>query len=88
MPLSGFAAVVGLGLFPTAFATLLVYRLMARAGPSFVSYSNYLVPIFAVLLGALLLDEQLDWNILVALVLVLTGIAISRMQPRTTGTPA
>lgn len=88
VPLSGFAAVVGLGLFPTAFATVLVYRLMARAGPSFVSYSNYLVPIFAVLLGALLLHEQLDWNILVALVLVLTGIAISRMQPRTTGTPA
>ncbi len=82
VPWPGFAAVIGLGLFPTAFATLLVYRLMARAGPSFVSYSNYLVPIFALLLGALLLDEQLGWNILVSLILVLSGIAISRIQPR------
>lgn len=81
VPLSGFAAVVGLGLFPTAFATLLVYRLMARAGPSFVAYSNYLVPIFAVLLGAAVLNETLGWNILVALALVLSGIAISRIQP-------
>ena len=30
----------GLGLLPTAFATLLVYRLMARTGPSFVSLSE------------------------------------------------
>jgi len=82
VPVSGFAAVVGLGLFPTAIATLLVYRLMARAGPSFVSYSNYLVPIFAVLLGAMLLHEELGWNILAALVLVLSGIAISRITPR------
>ena len=82
VPILGFAAVLGLGLFPTAIATLLVYRLMARTGPSFVSYSNYLVPIFAVLLGAALLGEELGWNILVALILVLSGIAISRIQPR------
>lgn len=82
VPISGFAAVVGLGLFPTAMATVLVYRLMARAGPSFVSYSNYLVPIFAVLLGAALLGEELGWSILVSLILVLSGIAISRIQPR------
>ncbi len=82
VPLSGYMAVVGLGLFPTAIATLLAYRLMARAGPSFVSYSNYLVPIFAVLLGAVLLHEKLGWNILGALVLVLSGIAISRITPR------
>jgi drug/metabolite transporter (DMT)-like permease len=88
VPLKGFASVIGLGLFPTAFATVLVYRLMARAGPSFVSYSNYLVPIFAVLLGAAVLAEELHWNILAALVLVLSGIAISRIQPRKVGAPA
>ena len=88
VPLQGFAAVAGLGLFPTAIATLLAYRLMARAGPSFVAYSNYLVPIFAVLLGAALLSEELHWNILAALLLVLSGIAISRIEPRTVGAPA
>ncbi|HNM86937.1 MAG TPA: DUF3416 domain-containing protein, partial [Mycobacterium sp.] len=49
-PLSAFLAVVALGLFPTALATVIVYRLMARMGPSFISVSNYLVPVFAVAL--------------------------------------
>jgi drug/metabolite transporter (DMT)-like permease len=78
---SSLAAVLGLGLVPTAFATLLVYRLMDRNGPSFVSLSNYLVPVFALTLGALLLHEPLGWNILLALLLILAGIAISRWTP-------
>jgi drug/metabolite transporter (DMT)-like permease len=72
-------SVIGLGLVPTALATLLVYRLMARTGPSFVSLSNYLVPVFAVLLGAAVLGEPLGWNILVASLLILGGIAVSRV---------
>jgi drug/metabolite transporter (DMT)-like permease len=82
VPVSAYAAVVGLGLFPTAFATLLTYRLMIRTGPSFVAYSNYLVPVFAVVLGAMVLNEQLGWNIVAALILILSGIAISRIAPR------
>jgi drug/metabolite transporter (DMT)-like permease len=78
---SAFAAVLGLGLVPTAFATVLVYRLMERRGPSFVSLSNYLVPVFALALGALLLREPLGWNIVLALLLILAGIAISRWAP-------
>ncbi|WP_373506212.1 DMT family transporter [Aestuariivirga sp.] len=81
VPVSAYGAVAGLGLLPTAFATLLVYRLMARTGPSFVSLSNYLVPVFALGLGALVLGETLDWNVLASLLLILTGIAISGMAP-------
>jgi drug/metabolite transporter (DMT)-like permease len=80
---SALLAVVGLGLFPTALATVVAYRLMARMGPSFVSVSNYLVPVFAVALGAVIFTEPLHWNILAALLLILTGIAISRIQPAT-----
>ena len=79
-PQLAYWAVIGLGLLPTAFATLLMYRLMNRMGPSFVAYSNYLVPVYAVLFGALTLGEELSWNILAALVLILTGIAISRLN--------
>ncbi len=73
-------AVAGLGILPTAIATLLMYRLMARIGPSFVAYSNYLVPVYALLLGAVALGEPLSWNIAAALALILTGIAVSRMS--------
>lgn len=88
VPASAYAAVIGLGLLPTALATLLVYRLMERSGPSFVSYSNYLVPVFAVLLGAVALDEPLSWSLLLALVLVLSGIAISRSGSAAAKRPA
>ena len=81
VPLAGVAAVVGLGLLPTAVATLFVYRLMARTGPSFVSFSNYLVPVFALGLGAAVLGEPLGWNMLAALLSILAGIAISRIAP-------
>jgi drug/metabolite transporter (DMT)-like permease len=77
---SVFWAVAGLGVIPTAFASLLMYHLMLRVGPSFVAYSNYLVPIYAVLFGALLFAEELSWNVLTALVLVLAGIAVSRSK--------
>ena len=79
-PQAVYWAVVGLGLLPTAFATLLMYRLMLRIGPSFVAYSNYLVPVYAVLFGALTLGETLSWNIVAALILILAGIAISRIS--------
>jgi len=78
-PQIAFWAVAGLGLLSTALATLLMYRLMERIGPSFVAYSNYLVPVYAVLLGAAALGEQLGWNVFAALLLILTGIAVSRM---------
>ncbi len=78
-PQIAFWSVVGLGLLPTALATLLMYRLMERIGPSFVAYSNYLVPVYAVLLGAAVLGEKLSWNVLAATLLILAGIAVSRM---------
>lgn len=86
-PMSAFVAVAGLGILPTAIATLLVYRLMNRTGPSFVSYSNYLVPVFAVSIGAAALGEELHWNVLLALLLILAGIAVSRLKPRVAVTP-
>lgn len=72
-------SVLGLGILPTAIATLMMYQLMARIGPSFVAYSNYLVPLYALLLGAAAMGEQLHWNVVAALALVLAGIAVSRM---------
>lgn len=78
-PPIAFLAAAGLGVLPTALASLIMYRLLNRIGPSFVAYSNYLVPAYAVLLGAAVLGEQLSWNLLAALLLILSGIAISRL---------
>jgi drug/metabolite transporter (DMT)-like permease len=88
-PAAAYWAVAGLGIVPTALATLMTYRLMASTGPSFVSYANYLVPAFALLLGAAVFGETLSWNVLAALALIVGGIAISRLSPSTfRSTPA
>jgi drug/metabolite transporter (DMT)-like permease len=83
-PPTALLSVLGLGILPTALATLFVYRIVRTAGVSFVAYSNYLVPIYALGFGALVLDEQLDWNVAVGLTLILVGIAASRLNLRKT----
>jgi len=80
-PLAYFC-VIGLGIVPTAIATLLVYAVVRSAGVSFVAYSNYLVPVYALALGAVALGETLTANIGTGLLLILAGIAASRMRKR------
>jgi drug/metabolite transporter (DMT)-like permease len=78
VPISAYFAVAGLGIVPTAIATLLMYRIMRHAGVSFVAYSNYLVPVYALAFGAVTLGETLTWNVAAGLALILSGIAVSR----------
>lgn len=84
-PSSALWSVVGLGIFPTALASLILYHLLDRTGPSFIAYSNYLVPVYALLLGAVLLGESLSWNIAVATAMILCAIAVSRLGSRPSG---
>jgi drug/metabolite transporter (DMT)-like permease len=80
VPASAYFAVLGLGLLPTAIATLLMYRLVRDAGVSFIAYSNYLVPVYALIFGAVTLGEKLTWNVAIGLIFILAGIAVSRLQ--------
>ncbi|TNJ41975.1 DMT family transporter [Phaeobacter sp. B1627] len=67
-----------LGLIPTAGANLLRVLVIRGAGPTFMSLTNYLVPVCAVLLGALILNEPLPGALLWSLGLILTGVALSQ----------
>jgi drug/metabolite transporter (DMT)-like permease len=75
------AAVVHLGLVATAFAMTLFYRAIASVGATFLSLTNYLIPIVAVIAGIASLGEEPRWNLYAAL-LVLGGIAIERAGNR------
>ena len=75
-------AVLGLGLFPTALATVIVYGVIERIGPSAVSFANYLVPIFALVLGAIAFNETLSWNIVAALFLITAGLVVTGFSRR------
>jgi len=70
--------VVLLGVVSTAAATVVYFKLVALAGPTFLSLINYLIPLWAVVLGIAFLGERPDWNAIFALILILGGIAISQ----------
>jgi len=67
-----------LGLVPTAAANLLRVMVVRSAGPVFMSLTNYQVPLWSVLLGALILNEPLPPSLLGAMTLILTGVALSQ----------
>lgn len=78
VPQASIIAVLTLGIGATALATIILYKAIAEAGPSFVSMINYAIPVYAVFLGALVFGESLPGRAFVALALILVGIAVSQ----------
>jgi drug/metabolite transporter (DMT)-like permease len=75
-------ALLALGALSTALATVVYFSLVARAGPTFLSLINYLIPVWAVVLGALALGERLPTRAFAALGLILAGMVLARWQFR------
>lgn len=73
-------AVIWLGIGPTGLATIILFAVIDRAGPTFLSTINYLVPVVAFFSGAWLLSEPVSWQHFVALDMILSGIAITRIR--------
>ena len=55
-------AIIYLGIFPTAIAFQFRYYITKTSGPVFLSYVAYLIPVFAVIWGYLLLSEKIGLN--------------------------
>jgi len=75
-------ALVWLGLFATALATIIYFRVIQVAGPTFLSLINYMIPVVALAAGAIVLGEQLVPSVLLGMVLILAGLAISQLGSR------
>ncbi len=75
-------AVVALGVLPTALGYIVAFRIISSAGAGFASFNNYLVPIFGVIWGTLLLGEELEPRALLALALIFLGLAAPRLLTR------
>lgn len=76
-PLRPALSLICLGLLSTGLATVIYYRVVARAGATFLSLINYLIPVYAVLAGAVFLAERLQARALVALAVILLGLVLS-----------
>lgn len=73
-------AVLLLGVFSTAAAAIIYFQLVKRAGPTFVSQLNYLIPLWAVGCGILFLGERPEARHLQALALILVGILVTHLE--------
>jgi drug/metabolite transporter (DMT)-like permease len=67
------AAMFVLGAGSSGLAFLIYYTLNAEIGPSRASIVAYIAPVFSVLYGVTLLDEELTIGIIAGLALILLG---------------
>ncbi len=75
--LESLAAALALSIMASAIAPVVFLQLITAAGPSFAAFLNYLIPLWALAVGVLLLGEQPRWTALLALGLILGGLAMS-----------
>lgn len=78
LPSSGliWVAVIWQGLIASALATLVYYYLVHSVGPTRASMVAYLLPVVAVAMGVLLLNEAFDLQLVLGSALVLGSIAV------------
>jgi len=69
-------SLIYLGVVATGFAWWLRFRILSKNGIVFQTQVAYLIPIFGVIFGALILEEQITWKVLVSLVIIISGIFI------------
>ena len=72
------AAMMALGIFGTGLAYVLYYRLLAQVGSAIGSAVTYMSPIVGVILGLLVLGEQITWNEPIGALVVLFGAAVAQ----------
>ena len=80
VPLLSIASLILLGILPTGLAALVYFIIINSAGATFLSNINYLIPVVAFFLGALLLGEDILLSNLLALLLIISGIFVSRFK--------
>ncbi|MEQ8665739.1 MAG: DMT family transporter [Rhodospirillales bacterium] len=75
-----YAALLALGLGPTALAFALRFQLIRDAGATFMSQVGYLVPVFGVAWAWLVLDEVPETTAFIAIALILLGIRVTQWK--------
>lgn len=74
------AGIVILGIFGTGVAYVLNYQIIGTEGATVASTVTYLLPAVAIVLGVLVLSENLTATALAGIGLVLAGIALTRQR--------
>ena len=84
-------SVVVLAVVCTAGAFLVMFALIAEAGPARMTLITYVNPAVAIVLGALILDEPITTGLILGFPLIITGSILGTWRsapPKVTGVPA
>lgn len=79
LPVPSLAAVgsmFALGILGTAAAFTVYYKLLERADASYVSMTTYMIPVFGVILGAIVLNEAITLERVLGCGLILLGVMV------------
>lgn len=75
-------ATVFIGIFSTGLAYVLLYYLVANAGPVFTSTFGYFLPVIAILTSHVLIAEPVGWEKAIGVAITLVGAwMVNRVQP-------
>ena len=68
------------GSFPDSGSNFLRIIIIRTAGPVFMTLTNFQVPLWSVFFSIILLNEPFKISMIIALALILIGLAISQMS--------
>ena len=69
-------SVIWLGVFGSGLAYMLYFRLLGRWGATRTALVAYLLPIYGIVLGFLVLQEHIDITLILGTALIIAGVAI------------
>ncbi len=75
--LRAWVAVIVMGIASTGIAYVLYFRLIVNAGPAKAITVTYLIPGFAVIWGAIFINEKVTTNMVIGGAIILTGTALA-----------
>lgn len=73
--LPSIASALGISLIGTVAAYLIFYKTIKIAGPTYANLSVLMCPIFAIILGVIVLSEEVTWNVYLGTLFILTGVS-------------
>ena len=71
-------SIIGLGIGPSAIASILYMAIIQRADATFLALTGYVIPILSAIIGFVVFREVQDWNALLAFALILGGVWLAQ----------
>ena len=75
--MTAWAAAIVMGVFSTGLAYILYFRLIANTGPTNAITVTYLIPLFAMVLGAVVIDEPITMAMVIGCAVILLGTSLA-----------